>query len=76
VRVPWAEARSRFTLLFESFAINVLRETDVLGAARILGITWDEAHGIMERAVERGLARREHRVPEYVGIDEKAIAKG
>ncbi len=76
VRVPWAEPKSRFTLLFESFAIDVLWETDVLGAARILGISWDEAHGIMERAVERGLARREHKVPEYVGLDEKALARG
>jgi len=76
VRVPWAEPRSRFTLLFERFAIDVLWETDVLGAARILGISWDEAHGIMERAVARGLARREHRVPEYVGLDEKSIARG
>lgn len=76
VRVPWAEPRSRFTLLFEGFAIEVLRETDILGAARILGITWDEAHGIMGRAVERGLSRREHKVPEYMGLDEKALAKG
>jgi hypothetical protein len=28
VRVPWAEPRSRFTLLFERFAIDVLHETD------------------------------------------------
>lgn len=76
VRVPWAESKSRFTLLFERFAIDVLVETDVLGAARILGISWDEAHGIMTRAVERGLARREHVVPEYAGIDEKSIARG
>jgi transposase len=76
VRVPWAEPLSRFTLLFERFAIDVLLETDVLGAARILNLSWDEAHGIMARAVERGLARREHKVPKYVGIDEKAIARG
>jgi transposase len=76
VRVPWAEPRSRFTLLFERFAIDVLRETDILGAARILDISWDEAHGIMGRAVTRGLARREHKVPEYMGLDEKALARG
>jgi transposase len=76
VRVPWAEPRSRFTLLFERFAIDVLRETDILGAARILDISWDEAHGIMGRAVTRGLSRREHKVPEYIGLDEKALARG
>jgi transposase len=41
-----------------------------------LDISWDEAHGIMGRAVARGLARREHKVPEYIGLDEKALARG
>lgn len=76
VRVSWAEPRSRFTLLFERFAIDVLLETDVLGAAKILGISWDEAHGIMERTVARGMARREHKPPTTMGIDEKSLAKG
>jgi Helix-turn-helix domain of transposase family ISL3 len=44
--VPWAEPRSRFTLLFERFAIDVLLETEVPGAAGVLDISWDEAHGI------------------------------
>lgn len=74
--VPWAEPRSRFTLMFERFAIDVLMETDVLGAASILGISWDEAHHIMARAVSRGLKRREACVPRRMGVDEKAIAKG
>ena len=55
-RLPWAEPKARFTALFERLAIDVLRETDVLGATRILRISWDEAHHIMERAVARGLA--------------------
>jgi transposase len=76
VRVPWAEPRSRFTAMFERFAIDVLLETDVSGAAKILGISWDEAHGIMRRAVDRGLARRKHAVPKRMGIDEKSLAKG
>lgn len=76
VRVPWAEPRSRFTAMFERFAIDVLRETDIHGAAKILGISWDEAHGIMARAVARGMARRPHTVPTYMGIDEKSLAKG
>lgn len=74
-RVPWAEPKSRFTLMFERFAIDVLRETDVLGATKILRISWDQAHHIMQRAVSRGLARREQAPLKYVGIDEKAIAK-
>lgn len=76
VQVPWAEPRSRFTTLFECFAIDVLLVADIKGAAKILGISWDEAHHLMERAVERGLARRPHVVPKRLGVDEKSIAKG
>jgi transposase len=67
---------SRFTALFERLAIDVLLETSIIGASKILGLTWDEAHHIMERAVARGLMRRPHEVPRHMGIDEKAIAKG
>lgn len=73
--VPWAEPRSRFTLLFERFAIDVLLETDVAGAAKILGISWDEAHHIMRRAVTRGRARKPRKLARRIGVDEKAIAK-
>jgi transposase len=53
-RLPWAQARSRFTSLFERLAIDVLLATDVTGATRILRISWDEAWSMMERAVARG----------------------
>jgi transposase len=76
VRLPWAEPRSRFTKAFERFAIDVLKETDISGAANILKMTWDEAFGIMERAVVRGRAAKEHLVPAHIGVDEKAARKG
>jgi transposase len=76
VRVPWAEPGSRFTALFERFAIDVLLETSLTGGATVLRITWDEAHAIQARAVARGLARRPHVVPRQLGVDEKAIAPG
>lgn len=76
VRVSWAEPKARFTALFERFAIDVLLETSITGAASILKISWDEAHHIMERAVARGLARRPHAVPKQLGVDEKSLAKG
>jgi transposase len=75
-RVPWAEPKSRFTLLFERFAIDVMLETDGSGAAKILGLSWDEVQHLKERAVARGRSRKPHVVPKRVGIDEKAIAKG
>lgn len=76
VRLPWAEPRARFTAMFERFAIDVLRETDVLGATRILRITWDEAWHILKRAVARGLIAKEQRVVPRLAVDEKAVAKG
>jgi transposase len=73
--VLWAEPRSRFTLLFERFAISVLLETDVAGAAKILGISWDEAHHLMQPAVARGRSKKPRGLARRIGIDEKAIAK-
>lgn len=75
VRVPWAEDRSRFTALFEAMAIRILKETTVSGLARVMGLTWDEAEGILERAVERGLARRADEPLRFVGIDETSFQK-
>ena len=76
VRLPWAEPDARFTALFERLAIDVLSESSVQGAARILRISWDAAWGIMERAVARGLLAKKRRVPPLLGVDEKAVAKG
>ncbi|MDR7486222.1 MAG: transposase family protein, partial [Armatimonadota bacterium] len=55
IQAPWAEAGSQFTALFERLAIDLLRECSVEGAAAILRISWDEAWGIKQRAVRRGL---------------------
>ncbi len=61
-RLPWAEVRARFTALFERLGIDVLKETDIPGATRILRISWDEAWHILERAVERGQHTKRPRV--------------
>lgn len=76
ILVPRAEPRSRFTLLFERLAIDVLSQCDVTGATRILRISWDEAWGLMERAVTRGRERKGRKVVRRIGVDEKAAAKG
>jgi transposase len=75
VTVPWALPGSRCTLPFERHAIDVLLETDVLGGARLLGLSWDEAWHLMERAVERGQKAKKRRVIPYLGVDEKAVAR-
>jgi transposase len=72
--VPWALPGSRFTLPFERHAIDTLLETDVLGDARLLKLSWDEAWHLMERAVERGQKAKKRRVIPRIGVDEKAVA--
>ena len=76
VQVPWAEGSSRFTLFFESFAVHVLEACPTARAAELLRVSWDEADGIKQRAVRRGLARRKIIGLEYVCVDEKAVGRG
>ena len=75
VAVPWAEAGSRFTALFEALVIDWLHEASISGVARQLRLTWDEADGIQGRAVRRGLARRERKLPTRIGVDETSFQK-
>lgn len=77
IAVPWAGKHSRFTLLFEAFAVRVLQAANnVKRAAALLGLDWDSVHRIMERAVERGLARRSLDEVRHVGVDEKSFGRG
>ena len=76
VRVPWAEKHSRFTILFERLAIDVLLATQtVTGAMSILRLNWDQAWNVIQRAVRRGQARKEDKPLPRIGIDEKAFSK-
>ncbi|MCC7375697.1 MAG: ISL3 family transposase [Verrucomicrobiales bacterium] len=77
MRVPWAAPGGRFTLLFERFAIDVLAASaSVSQACGLLGIGWDAAQQIMERAVKRGLERRQLEGLERLGMDEKSFKRG
>jgi len=76
IQLPWAEPSSRFTALFERLAIDWLKAASQKAVGEHLGLSWDEIHGIMERAVERGLNRREAEPIRRLGVDEKAFRKG
>ena len=75
VPVPWAEPLSRFTMLFESLAIEWLQEASTSSVARLMGLSWNALDGIMQRAVERGLWRREERMFAHIGVDETSFRK-
>ncbi|MCI0574142.1 MAG: ISL3 family transposase, partial [Myxococcaceae bacterium] len=75
IRVPWAEPGSPFTALYEALVIDWLRSANTRAVARLMGLTWDQVDGVMQRAVQRGLERRELAAPRRVGIDETSFAK-
>ena len=77
MRVPWAEPHSRFTMLFERFAIDMLQACqNRTKGQNILKVSWDELNHIMFKAVERGMSRRKVGPIRYVGIDEKNFRCG
>jgi len=75
VTVPWAEPGSGFTALFEAVVIDWLREASILAVARRMKLSWDEVAGIQDRAVKRGLARRQLGVVEFLGVDETSFRR-
>ena len=77
ITVPWAAPHSRFTLLFEGFAVALLQHcASVQAASNILKLDWHAVNQIMKRAVKRGLLRREPDNVVHVGIDEKSFRSG
>ena len=72
VKVPWTEPFSRFTALCEGLAIEWLKAASKKAGAGLLQISWDELHGIMERAVKRGLERQKAEPVSQIDVDEKA----
>lgn len=77
IELPWASKHSRFTLLFEAFAVQVLKAARSKEHARnLLRLEWHQAQEIMDAAVERGMARRGTEEIAYLGMDEKAFLKG
>ena len=77
VPVPWAEARNRFTALFEQMAITVLLAARSLKqAAEWLRLDWSAVERLMERAVKRGLEQRTLERLRHLGLDEKSFLRG
>jgi transposase len=77
VKLPWAEPGGRFTVMMERFVIRVLEHCqNITAACQLLGLNWDQAAHVMERAVERGLARRVDQPTRYLGVDEKRYRRG
>ena len=77
VNVSWAEPGSRFTMLFERLAIDVLQSCQTVTSAKtILRLSWDQTWNILDRAVARGMERKVPTEISRLGVDEKAFRKG
>jgi transposase len=74
IQTPWAEPGGRFTLDFETFAIQlILACQNLTQVGGLLGISWDGVQAIQRRGVERGLLRRKREAITHLGIDEKSF---
>jgi transposase len=75
IGVPWAEPGSGFTALFEALVIDWLKEASIQAVSRQLKLSWNAIDGIMQRAVKRGLDRRQTVSPKRIGVDETSFRK-
>ncbi len=75
LQVPWADGWARFTAQFECVVIDWLKEASMTAVARNLRLSWAQVNGIQERAVVRGLARREAISATRIGVDETSFQK-
>ena len=77
VVIPWALPHGRFTRMFEAFAIRVLQAASNIEKARhLLRLSWGSLQLLLNRAVERGLARRDLEEVRHLGLDEKSFGRG
>ena len=78
IATPWANPQSRTTRMFERLAIDMLKAfKNQTKVAKLLRISFDQVHHIMQQSVQRGLARRSQQASlRRVGIDEKSFQKG
>ena len=78
IDLPWTEKGAHFTLLFEAFAIEVLKRVrSNADAMKMLKLNWHQVQRIKEWAVKRGLVeRRASEEIAFVGLDEKSFLSG
>ena len=77
VKTPWADPSSRMTRDQESYCIQVLLACPtVTAAAELLELSYDTVHQVRQRAVQRGLLRRDCSQVQRLCIDDKNFLRG
>jgi transposase len=75
IRLPWADPGSRFTALFEALVIDWLHQAPIRAVSKRLRLSWSAVDTIQQRAVARGLERRDAITAQRIGIDETSFQK-
>ncbi|MEJ2621201.1 MAG: hypothetical protein P8163_13320 [Candidatus Thiodiazotropha sp.] len=55
--------------------IDWLKEASISAVSRLMNLSWNAIDGIMQRAVKRGLSRREEIAVSQIGVDETAFGE-
>lgn len=76
LQVPWANESSRYTELFEMRVLTLLSMSTLNAVSRFFKLSWGAIDRIMERAVNRGLAKRGAVKTQHLLVDETALKKG
>lgn len=79
VRTSWCSPNSRFTLLFTSYAVACLRNSQVISrTAEQLRLSQRQLSYLLRCVVDKGMTAREVSAAEceYLAIDEKSCKKG
>lgn len=77
VHTPWAEPAALMTPDQESYCIRVLESSAMVTAvARLLGLSYYDLHHIQQRAVRRGLLRRDLSGVTRLCIHDKSFQRG
>lgn len=75
VEVPWANARSGFTLLFEALAITLAKHLPVRQVAHLLGVTDHRLWKSLDRIVNGAREKESHQGAHRIGVDEKHVGR-
>ena len=77
ISVPWADAQVQFTTQLEAHVIDSLHDaTSHNAVAKRMGVSWTMVSHIVDRAVERGMARKKQEIVKHICVDEIASKKG
>lgn len=77
IPVPWAESNSRITERFERLVIDLLSSAlPISTVCKLVDLSWNAVDRILQRAVDRGLQRREALSPHHVCVDETSVRRG